>query len=168
MKPKGEASSPILQVHPHYLMFFVMTPAMRVCGETEAAWVGPRLQWGSGVRISSGAPVLSADSPSHFAAFVWYGRIAIPRTRAASSPWIATPQRHVTKFYVEDHAGPAAACRVRCAGVGIAAASLVVTTILGSRTVKVDPRPDSLSTVMSPPIMRASLREIASPSPVPP
>src|SRR6516164_3051620 len=86
------------------------------------------------------------------------GMVASPslRTRAASSPWIAPPQRHVTKFYVEDHAGPAAACRVRCAGVGIAAASLVVTTILGSRTVKVDPRPDSLSTVMSPPIMRAS------------
>src|SRR5262249_11032940 len=89
------------------------------------------------------------------------------RTRAASSPWIATPQL-VTKFYVEDHAGPAAACRVRCAGVGIAEASLVVTTILGSRTVKVDPRPDLLSTVMSPPIMRASLRVMARPSPVPP
>src|SRR5262245_581627 len=125
--------------------------------------------WGSGVRISSGAPVLSTDSASPFAACLWRGRTTIPYyAGAASSPWIAPPQRHVTNFHVEDHAGPAAASWVRCAAGGVTAASLVVTTILGSRTVKVDPRPDSLSTVMSPPIIRASLREIARPSPVPP
>src|SRR5262249_19024451 len=38
----------------------------------------------------------------------------------------------------------------------------------GSRTVKTDPLPASLATVTSPPIMRASLRVMASPSPVPP
>jgi hypothetical protein len=39
---------------------------------------------------------------------------------------------------------------------------------LGSRTVNTDPFPGSLVTVTSPPIMRASLRERARPSPVPP
>jgi hypothetical protein len=38
----------------------------------------------------------------------------------------------------------------------------------GKRTVKTEPLPASLATVTSPPIMRASLREIARPSPVPP
>jgi hypothetical protein len=38
----------------------------------------------------------------------------------------------------------------------------------GSRTVNTEPLPDSLVTVTSPPIMRASLRESARPSPVPP
>jgi hypothetical protein len=38
----------------------------------------------------------------------------------------------------------------------------------GSRIVKVLPRPASLSAVTSPPIMRQSRRESASPSPVPP
>ena len=81
--------------------------------------------------------------------------------RVARVPLRRKDMSRTRAFHVEDHVGPAAACRVRCAGVGIAAASLVVTTILGSRTVKVDPRPDSLSTVMSPPIMRASLRVMA-------
>src|SRR5262249_47136653 len=39
---------------------------------------------------------------------------------------------------------------------------------LGSRTVNTEPLPDSLVTVTSPPIIRASLREMARPSPVPP
>jgi hypothetical protein len=38
----------------------------------------------------------------------------------------------------------------------------------GKRTVNTEPLPDSLATVTSPPIMRASLREMARPSPVPP
>src|SRR5206468_3694825 len=38
----------------------------------------------------------------------------------------------------------------------------------GRRTVKTEPLPGSLATVTSPPIMRASLRVIASPRPVPP
>ena len=38
----------------------------------------------------------------------------------------------------------------------------------GRRTVNTDPLPGSLVTVTSPPIMRASLREMASPRPVPP
>src|SRR5262249_2330671 len=38
----------------------------------------------------------------------------------------------------------------------------------GRHTVKTDPLPASLATVTSPPIMRASLREMARPSPVPP
>ena len=38
----------------------------------------------------------------------------------------------------------------------------------GSRTVNTEPLPGSLITVTSPPIMRASLRVMASPSPVPP
>jgi hypothetical protein len=41
-------------------------------------------------------------------------------------------------------------------------------TILGSRIVKVEPRPGSLSTVMSPPIIWQKRLLIASPSPVPP
>jgi hypothetical protein len=39
---------------------------------------------------------------------------------------------------------------------------------LGRRTVKTEPLPGSLVTITSPRIMRASLREIARPSPVPP
>ena len=39
---------------------------------------------------------------------------------------------------------------------------------LGSRTVNMVPLPGSLTTVTSPPIMRASLREIERPRPVPP
>src|SRR5262249_54484762 len=38
----------------------------------------------------------------------------------------------------------------------------------GRRTVKTEPLPGSLATVTSPPIMRASLRAMARPSPVPP
>src|SRR5260370_30344861 len=38
----------------------------------------------------------------------------------------------------------------------------------GSRTVNTEPLPGSLATVTSPPIMRASLRVMARPSPVPP
>ncbi len=38
----------------------------------------------------------------------------------------------------------------------------------GRRTVKTEPLPGSLVTVTSPPIMRASLRVMARPSPVPP
>src|SRR6516165_1808797 len=38
----------------------------------------------------------------------------------------------------------------------------------GSRTLKTEPLPGSLVTVTSPPIMRASLRVMARPSPVPP
>jgi hypothetical protein len=38
----------------------------------------------------------------------------------------------------------------------------------GRRTVNTEPLPGSLATVTSPPIMRASLRESARPSPVPP
>src|SRR5262249_53832416 len=38
----------------------------------------------------------------------------------------------------------------------------------GSRTVNTEPLPSSLATTTSPPIMRASLREMARPSPVPP
>src|SRR5262249_29968999 len=38
----------------------------------------------------------------------------------------------------------------------------------GTRTVNTEPLPGSLVTVTSPPIMRASLREMARPSPVPP
>src|SRR5215472_12438614 len=43
-----------------------------------------------------------------------------------------------------------------------------VTPLLGKRMVNIDPLPGSLVTVKSPPIMRASLREMARPSPVPP
>jgi OpgC protein len=53
--------------------------------------------------------------------------------------------------------------------VGLAAtASLGTSTILGSRIVKVEPRPGSLSTVMSPPIIWQKRLLIASPRPVPP
>ena len=38
----------------------------------------------------------------------------------------------------------------------------------GRRTVNTEPRPGALVTVTSPPIMRASLRDNARPSPVPP
>ena len=41
-------------------------------------------------------------------------------------------------------------------------------TSAGSRIVNVLPRPGSLTTVMSPPIIRQSRRESASPNPVPP
>jgi hypothetical protein len=47
-------------------------------------------------------------------------------------------------------------------------ASFGASTILGSRIVKVEPRPTSLSTVMSPPIIWQKRRLIASPRPVPP
>ena len=40
--------------------------------------------------------------------------------------------------------------------------------LLGSRTVNTEPLPGSLATVTSPPIMRASLRVMARPKPVPP
>jgi len=40
--------------------------------------------------------------------------------------------------------------------------------LAGRRTVNTEPLPGSLVTVTSPPIMRASLRERARPSPVPP
>ena len=40
--------------------------------------------------------------------------------------------------------------------------------MLGNRIVKVDPRPGSLSTVMSPPIIWQKRLMIASPRPVPP
>jgi hypothetical protein len=55
MKPKGEASCLILQVHPHSLMFFVDdTGHERRCCETKAAWVRPRLhQTNLGVRSSN-------------------------------------------------------------------------------------------------------------------
>jgi hypothetical protein len=45
--------------------------------------------------------------------------------------------------------------------------SWCVTPLLGRRTVNTEPLPGSLATVTSPPIMRASLRVMASPSPVP-
>src|SRR6266702_3538803 len=43
-----------------------------------------------------------------------------------------------------------------------------VSALAGRRTVKTEPLPGSLATVTSPPIMRASLRVMARPSPVPP
>src|SRR5262249_8746172 len=43
-----------------------------------------------------------------------------------------------------------------------------VTPLLGKRTVNTEPLPSSLVTVTSPPIMRASLRVMERPSPVPP
>src|SRR5262245_52907597 len=49
-----------------------------------------------------------------------------------------------------------------------AAACGVYALLPGRRTVKTEPLPGSLATVTSPPIMRASLRESARPSPVPP
>src|SRR5947209_410131 len=48
------------------------------------------------------------------------------------------------------------------------AAFAAVSAPAGSRTAKTEPLPSSLVTVTSPPIMRASLRVMASPSPVPP
>jgi hypothetical protein len=47
-------------------------------------------------------------------------------------------------------------------------AAFPTSTILGSRIVKVEPRPGSLSTVMSPPIIWQKQRLIARPRPVPP
>jgi hypothetical protein len=46
--------------------------------------------------------------------------------------------------------------------------ALPASTILGRRMVKVDPRPTSLSTVMSPPIIWQKRRLITRPRPVPP
>src|SRR5258706_9577778 len=46
--------------------------------------------------------------------------------------------------------------------------SCLAIALAGRRTVKIEPLPISLVTVTSPPIMRASLRERARPSPVPP
>jgi hypothetical protein len=48
----------------------------------------------------------------------------------------------------------------------VAALDQCVTPLLGKRTVNIDPLPGSLVTVTSPPIMRASLREMARPRPV--
>jgi hypothetical protein len=50
----------------------------------------------------------------------------------------------------------------------VASLDQCVTPLLGKRRVNIDPLPSSLVTVTSPPIMRASLREMARPSPVPP
>src|SRR5260370_16831057 len=50
----------------------------------------------------------------------------------------------------------------------VAALDQCVTPLLGKRTVNIDPLPGSLVTVTSPPIMRASLRGMASPRPGPP
>jgi hypothetical protein len=47
------------------------------------------------------------------------------------------------------------------------AKALGASTILGSRIVKLDPRPGSLSTVISPPIIWQNRLLIASPRPVP-
>src|SRR5215467_1381874 len=52
--------------------------------------------------------------------------------------------------------------------VGAADYALLYVASAGRRTINTDPLPGSLVTVTSPPIMRASLREMASPSPVPP
>ena len=52
--------------------------------------------------------------------------------------------------------------------VGEAGYGVYVFAPAGRRTVKTEPLPGSLVTVTSPPIMRASLREMARPSPVPP
>ena len=52
--------------------------------------------------------------------------------------------------------------------VGAASYGVYVCAPPGRRTVKAEPLPGSLATVTSPPIMRASLRAMARPSPVPP
>src|SRR5262249_49634513 len=52
--------------------------------------------------------------------------------------------------------------------VGAAGSGLYVFAPPGKRTGNTEPLPGSLVTVTSPPIMRASLRERARPSPVPP
>src|SRR5262249_43828031 len=52
--------------------------------------------------------------------------------------------------------------------VGAAGYGLYVFAPAGRRTVKTEPLPGSLATVTSPPIMRASLRVMARPSPEPP
>src|SRR2546430_15829406 len=59
------------------------------------------------------------------------------------------------------HVASAACCPPCCAGVSASVASLA--TPPGRRTVNTEPLPGSLVTVTSPPIMRASLREMASP-----
>src|SRR2546423_5576699 len=60
-----------------------------------------------------------------------------------------------------------------CIGCSVAVRSEITpsfgaSTVLGSRIVKTDPRPVSLATVMSPPIIWQNRRLIARPSPVPP
>src|SRR5262249_11043570 len=50
----------------------------------------------------------------------------------------------------------------------VSSVECVAGTAPGRRTVKPEPLPGSLATVTSPPIMRASLRVMARPSPVPP
>jgi len=60
------------------------------------------------------------------------------------------------------------ACGPPHCAVGATVASLLLGTPPGRRTVKTEPLPGSLATVTSPPIMRASLRVMARPSPVPP
>jgi len=57
--------------------------------------------------------------------------------------------------------------RLGCIGRLGTAPSLGASTIRGRRIVKVEPRPGSLSTVMSPPIIWQNRLLIASPSPVP-
>jgi hypothetical protein len=52
--------------------------------------------------------------------------------------------------------------------VGAASSGVYVCTPPGKRTVNTEPLPGSLATVTSPPIMRASLRAMARPRPVPP
>jgi hypothetical protein len=54
-------------------------------------------------------------------------------------------------------------CRLACV-VGLA----TITSFVGSRIVKVDPRPGSFSTVMSPPIIWQKRRLMTRPRPVPP
>ena len=71
-----------------------------------------------------------------------------PRRRRA-----AEKGDEIAPFHVVHHVAPAACCPAYCATVGATAASLGTATILGSRIVKIDPRPGSLATVMSPPII---------------
>src|SRR5215472_10737497 len=78
-----------------------------------------------------------------------------------SSP--APPRRqfdHVTSF-LKGWALAGVAHRAAHQGTRVAAPA-------GRRTVKTEPLPGSLVTVTSPPIMRASLRVMARPRPVPP
>ena len=57
MKPGGEASCPILRVHPHSQMFFVDDSGReRLCCETEAAWVGPRLHQTTNLGVGGSNP----------------------------------------------------------------------------------------------------------------
>src|SRR3984893_13901030 len=60
-----------------------------------------------------------------------------------------------------------AADQVHCSKQRAYWVAFPTSTILGSRIVKVEPRPGSLSTVMSPPIIWQNRLLIASPSPVP-